>query len=82
MRLRHLICLAVAPNVKLTEKYDAEREKEERAAKRHLHFTMSKCWCNLISFAKCLFNSDDELLTIVERVKYAYELEFIPNWAS
>ena len=47
MRLRHLICLAVAPNVKLTEKYDAERdreiERELRAAKRHLHFTMSKC---------------------------------------
>ena len=28
MRLRHLICLAVAPNVKLTEKYDAERDRE------------------------------------------------------
>ena len=35
-RLRHLISLTVAPNVKLTEKYDGERASEwERSAKRH-----------------------------------------------
>ena len=41
-RLRHLISLTVAPNVKLTEKYDGERASE-RDLQKDIHFTASKC---------------------------------------